>query len=182
MMKLLLDIGIGDPNEEFFAGARHDRVDILDLLLDRGADIHKGGDLALCIVAARCGLGSVEAIQLLLDRGADIHANEDAALREAALFDHWGNIVRCLLDGGADIHARNDEALVNSHAQGHEYAVQILLERGADMTVLKDAERIAQVRRTMVSQMEAYVAYENQLAWRQPHPTFTEFKFNAIRQ
>ncbi|KXS10312.1 hypothetical protein M427DRAFT_182222 [Gonapodya prolifera JEL478] len=135
MAKMLLDRGIGTPNQEFVTAATYRCADILDLLLERGADIHADDDVALRNTATNVRLTMV---QLLLDRGADIHARDDEALRVTCFEDFMGEVVLCLLGKGANIHACTDQALVNR-------VVEILLDQGAHRSVLDDADRIAQV-------------------------------------
>ncbi len=87
--------------------------EIVELLLDRGADINARANYnrtALHLAAER---GHREIVELLLDRGADINIRTNynrTALHIAAL---WGNreIAELLLDRGADIKIRDDDNL-----------------------------------------------------------------------
>ena len=107
--------------------AKHGDIEVVRLLLDRGADIHAKDDEALRWSAF---YGHVEVVRLLLDRGADIHAGVDASLQWSAENGHV-EVVRLLLDRGADIHADNDYALQMSARYGHVEVVRLLLDRGA---------------------------------------------------
>lgn len=64
----------------FVVAARDGHTEIMELLLEAGADIHAWKDVAL-----RCAseTGQVEAVRLLLSNGADAHASDDDALRIA---------------------------------------------------------------------------------------------------
>ena len=122
-------------------------AEVIEELLDHGAKIHPGGDLALCHMAeagrtdvhawhdralsyAAAEAGRTDIVELLLDRGADVHAWHDRALRWAAKYGHT-DTVKLLLDRGADIHANNDWALRWAAGSGHTDTVELLLNRGA---------------------------------------------------
>jgi len=69
---------------------------MIELLLDRGANIHADGDEALRYAAKN---GQLEVVELLLAQGADLHVNDDASLRLAAK-DGQLAVVELLLDYG----------------------------------------------------------------------------------
>lgn len=76
--------------------AQFGHVTLLQQLLERGANIHSYGNMAL-IQAARNGHLGV--VQELMNRGIDIHTNNDQALNEAVVSDSL-DIVQYLLDHG----------------------------------------------------------------------------------
>jgi len=74
-------------------------ADALSLARHAGADIHAGGDFALCLASSR---GYTEIVRLLLEAGADIHASNDYPLRIATMDNHI-ECVRLLLKAGAGV-------------------------------------------------------------------------------
>ena len=106
---------------------------IVKLLLDRGANIHACDDYAIILASLN---GYYEIVKLLLDRGADIHAYNDNAFRFASKNGHL-ETVKLLLDRGADIHACDDYALRWAFKKSNTGIVKLLLDRGADINVLK---------------------------------------------
>ena len=149
-------------NKELIWAASHGHIEVVELLLDRGANIHVNNDDAL-IWAARNG--HIEVVKLLLDSGADIQAKYDKALIYASNNDNievvkllldrgvginavknyalkWAankghiEIVKFLLDSGADIHADNEYALKWAANNDHIKVVKLLLDRGANRSVL----------------------------------------------
>jgi hypothetical protein len=65
--------------------SRNGHTETVNLLLDRGADIHANNDGALRSASYH---GHTETVKLLLDRGADIHADNDSALHWASYNGH----------------------------------------------------------------------------------------------
>ncbi|OSS51913.1 hypothetical protein B5807_03446 [Epicoccum nigrum] len=118
-----------------------DCVQIVNMLLDKGADInaqskHYGTALRLAISS-----GKEDIFKVLLERGADPNAlfcqYRSIVLQEAASKGHM-QIVKILLDRGVDPNTRSDwhfygTALQEASAQGHENIVRILLCGGADV-------------------------------------------------
>ncbi|KAG9692899.1 purine and uridine phosphorylase, partial [Aureobasidium melanogenum] len=105
----------------------HDTM--VQMLLDRGADVNAGDGCALRD-ASRFGHDTI--VQLLLDKGADVNAKDGLALREASRFGQEAT-VRLLLDRGADVNANNGFALREASVCGHDSIVQLLLDRGANV-------------------------------------------------
>jgi ankyrin repeat protein len=113
-------------------------IQIVKLLLDRGANINAMGGAfgnALQIASSR---GNKEIAELLLDRGADINAQggEHGFALHAASFGGNKDIVELLLDRGVDINAQGGEhgfALYAASFGGNKDIVELLLDRGADI-------------------------------------------------
>ena len=61
--------------------AKAGQLDLVKLLLDRGANAHVYDNSALCWASKR---GHTKVVKLLLDHGADVHARDDEALRWAS--------------------------------------------------------------------------------------------------
>ncbi len=134
-----------------FASGFTNKPEIVNAILDKGADIEflNGNGFRPIIAAANSGRTAV--ISALLARGANINSkneNGETALIMAASRGHLG-AVRELLDKGADINARDnklikDEAtkenkiigltsLILAAKKGHLNIVKELLDRGADI-------------------------------------------------
>ncbi|XP_033748170.1 uncharacterized protein LOC117333139 isoform X2 [Pecten maximus] len=123
IVKMLLEKG-ADPNKggALMYAAEEGHKHIVTLLIDKGADIKKWDVLAY---AARNGHKDV--VSLLLDKGSDVTGSD--ALGTAALYGYI-DIVSMLLDRALD--ADKSNALREAARYGHEDIVALLLERGAD--------------------------------------------------
>ena len=65
--------------------SRDGDVDIVEILLAAGVNIHKWNDFAIRESAAQ---GRADVVKLLLEHGADVHADKDYTLRLAAYNGH----------------------------------------------------------------------------------------------
>ena len=65
--------------------ARHGHLDIIQLRLDHGADIHIWNDAPICWASMN---GHINVVRLLLDHGVDLHVYDDAPLRLASRNGH----------------------------------------------------------------------------------------------
>jgi hypothetical protein len=113
----------------FKDAARLGHTEIVELLLEKGADVHANNDEALRWASEN---GHLEVVKLLLENGADVHANNDEALRWASENGHL-EVVKLLLENGADVHANNEYALRWASENGHIEIVKLLIEKGADV-------------------------------------------------
>lgn len=88
-------------------------ADVLEALLDGGADIEAKGNEGARPLAAACGFGRVECAKTLLRRGAEVDARDDlsrTALMSAcsnARFESVADCARLLLRSGADTEAKD---------------------------------------------------------------------------
>jgi|GEM_PF-401579 len=151
-VRLLLDRG-AEVNVETGAGQGHinwsplstvaesGSLEIVRLLLSRGADPNLPNDPFIAPLGLAAGKKHGDIVRLLLERGAS--AGKEHALRLMALHGDV-DTVRLLLDHGADV---NDPTVTNGWtalkeaAWGEEVGkqlrvIQLLLERGADPTVI----------------------------------------------
>ncbi len=135
-----------------------ERWDIIDLLLDAGAEINlaaHGYDTPLGLAAR---IGDTELMQHLIDRGADINGAPDADTPlVSAAKDGCVESVRFLLDHGADVNAETEcgTPLIAGALYAHEQFVpiaRILLEAGADVNkaTLENTPLIAAARAASV--------------------------------
>ena len=114
----------------------HDQV--VQMLLDKGADVNaQGGHYGNALQAASSG-GHDQVVQMLLDKGADVNAqggHYGNALQAASSGGH-DQVVQMLLDKGADVNAQGGyygNALQAASWRGHDQVVQMLLDKGADV-------------------------------------------------
>ncbi|KAJ5472932.1 hypothetical protein N7530_006933 [Penicillium desertorum] len=122
------------------AATRAGREKVVQILLDRGADINaqEGGEYSTALQAASY-VGREKVVQILLDRGADINAlgGSYGNALQAATWAGREKVVQILLDRGADINAQEggeySTALQAASFADQEKVVQILLDRGADI-------------------------------------------------
>ena len=146
--------------------ASRGHLDVMRLLIDRGADVKAKDGGGRSTLAEAAGALKPQAAKMLLDAGAepddfalgqagwlgqletvkvllDAGANPDAGLVRAAQGGHV-EILKILLDKGANIKTtaeskEGDTALHTGALQGGFEAVRLLLERGADPNAANDA-------------------------------------------
>lgn len=115
-------------------------VDILSLLLDRGADLDGPGQWDETPMYRALRNGKLETGRYLLDRGADVNARNSYGYFPLSYVAEDVEFVRMLLDRGARIDDRDNYlGLTPLHiaAGGRDIeAVRLLLEQGADVNVL----------------------------------------------
>jgi hypothetical protein len=112
-------------------------LEIMQRLLDRGADVNaRGGRYGNALQAASFN-GHDQVVERLLTGGADVNAQGglyDNALQAASIKGH-DQVVERLLTGGADVNAQGghyDNALQAASINGHDQVVEWLLAGGAD--------------------------------------------------
>jgi ankyrin repeat protein/8-oxo-dGTP pyrophosphatase MutT (NUDIX family) len=157
-----------DNGKALRSASQNGYLEIVKLLVERGADVHAGNDGALreaCkdleelldiveylldagadvhaegdeALRSASKNGHLQVMRLLVERGADVHAGNDRALREACKdVDERTDIVQLLLEAGADVHAEDDEALRWASLGGHLDVVTLLLAAGADVHAADD--------------------------------------------
>jgi ankyrin repeat protein len=118
------------------AAARAGHVEVMALLLSRGARIRSAGTPFLSAVCS----GSLAAVEFVLKNGADIRESRqgsnsiEGALCLAASLDNAVtalDIVRMLLASGVDPHV--GAPLVESVKRGHDAVTSLLLQTGVDV-------------------------------------------------
>lgn len=127
-----VDTNYDDKALRWASGLGH--LDIIELLLKKGANIHANDDDALRVASFN---GNAEVVKFLIGKGANIHATDNFALKWAI---KHGNIdlVEFLLDEGADIHSNNDETLRSAIDYGHSEVTKLLISRGANILAKND--------------------------------------------
>jgi ankyrin repeat protein len=117
-------------------------VDVLECLLDKGADVnataHDGSFKGLSPLMAASNAGHTEVAQLLVARGANVDALDEAgrsALHYAAFPSNHAEMVAVLLELGVAPDGFREPAkspLVTAVLRGHLQSAQLLINAGAD--------------------------------------------------
>jgi ankyrin repeat protein len=127
--RLALDSEYGNALQA--ATSREGYENIVELLINKGAEINaQGGWYGNALQAALCG-GHERIVELLINKGADINAQGGRygnALQAASSEGHE-RIVELLINKGADINAELQLAICN----GNLRAAEFLLNRGAQV-------------------------------------------------
>ena len=101
----------------------YDRPEIVQALIDAGADVQVWSNAPLQIAAAR---GLMDLVALLLVNGADAHAVNDLAFRRAASAGHL-DVLKVLLKGRASEHVLAT-CLLDAAWHGHLPVVRYIIE------------------------------------------------------
>jgi len=86
------------------------RVEVVEILIERGADIEGKDDYGDTPLIEASASGRVEVVEILVERGADIEAKDyygNTPLLIASMDEHV-EVVKFLIESGADIEAKND--------------------------------------------------------------------------
>ncbi|KAF7349519.1 Ankyrin repeat protein [Mycena sanguinolenta] len=116
------------------------KSDVVQLLLDKGADVNLGGGQYGSPLAAASCHGKLDIVQLLLDKGADVNLAGGKYGSPLAAASYCGKleIVQLLLDNDADVNLGGGEygsPLGAASYQGKLDIVQLLLDKGADVNL-----------------------------------------------
>ena len=128
----------GDYGNALNGAAYHGHIQVMQMLLDRGANVNAQGEYSGNALQAASYSGHDKLVHMLLDRGADVNAQggEYGNALQAALYRGHKKLVQMLLDRGADVNAQGGEysnALQAAAYRGHNKIVQMLLDREADV-------------------------------------------------
>ncbi len=113
---------------------------IMQVLLDKGADINGKGAHGFTALHLIAGKGKVEAIKFLLTHGADVNARTDEGETPliSAVFIGQSDNVKFLLANGADVNARNKNGKTAlGLVKGHKHKVEVI--RNAMVKLLTEA-------------------------------------------
>ena len=123
----------------------HDRLDLVQRLLDAGADASVANRYGIIPLSLACANGSVEVVEALLTAGADpdaVLAGGESVLLTAARTGRV-DVVEALYEAGVDLHfrepRRGQTALMWAAAEGNLEVVELLLEVGADPNATLDS-------------------------------------------
>ncbi|KAJ7138321.1 ankyrin repeat-containing domain protein [Mycena epipterygia] len=122
----------GEDGSVLLGASAHGHMEIVQLLLKKGADIdsNNGGPLRVA-----CKQGHIAIVRLLLEKGADSNTADEkyGSTLEGASGAGHAEIVQLLLEHGTDIVRENGRALRAACRQGHLDIVSLLLEKGAEI-------------------------------------------------
>jgi serine/threonine-protein phosphatase 6 regulatory ankyrin repeat subunit B len=127
-----------DGYNAIMCASRKGYRDIVELLLDRGANIHEKNNKGINALMCASSEGHKDIVELLLDRGANIHEKNNNGINALIYASSKGHkdIVELLLDRGADIKEKDcvgSNALLYASYYGHRDVVELLLDQGADI-------------------------------------------------
>jgi hypothetical protein len=121
---------IDDENEAIETAVVNQRIDIVNLLLDKGANVNANHGELLAIAVSR-EPENLELVNVLINRGANVRLNDDHAFTTACEYSYT-DTMQLLLDSGVDIHAQGGNALRRACAEDNLITAKFLLERGVD--------------------------------------------------
>jgi ankyrin repeat protein len=130
-IELILEKG-ADPSFGLETASCYGYLDIVEYLMEKGADVHAYNDAALRYSAVN---GHLDVVKYLVKNGANINIDvKDVALVlvEVVMEGHF-DILKYLIENGADIHLRNDIVLYYASRKGDLETVKYLVDNGANI-------------------------------------------------
>lgn len=134
----LATYGVKRPPLMYVKGKEPVCLEILSLLLEHKADLHRRDCFGQNVLNFVAFAGNIEGMKLLLAHGAKVNKKGIPPLVSAAGGGHL-DIVKLLLGAGASV--KNNQALRGAAAAGHTDVILTLLDAGADIN--EDAEALA---------------------------------------
>jgi ankyrin repeat protein len=146
--QLDIDAKDGFGQRALLTACKYRRWNMVQILVEKGADVNvvdsNNADEGRSALLWAAAAGDKTTIQLLLGAGADIHyrayndRSGNCALEEAIEGGHTA-VLQLLLENDADTKGNNSEGWTALHLaleNEDEFAVQKLMEKGADISVL----------------------------------------------
>lgn len=139
-------LGSEQRESALMIAAYYDQPEILQLLLDKGADIEAVDNEGRTALMESFQQLSLTCLELLLNAKANTEAvtnNSETAIILAASMYQFEHGVQMLIDYGADIHAvtkNGDEALMGAAFAGYIETAKVLINAGADINIKNNDE------------------------------------------
>jgi uncharacterized protein len=151
------DSGMGPGSTPFLRAAKSGDIELMNVLLDHGADLNQraADQNSALILAAGAGLAAqfgtvaiteseaVSAVKYLLDKGQDINAvngRGDTAVH-AAVNKSWDSVIRTLAERGAKLDIKNRQGLtpmdIAEGRGGRGGVMTVLLRKESTIALLK---------------------------------------------
>ena len=134
-------------DEMLSLACRQGKQDIVELLLESGANVNHRNKAGNTPLLEACSQGHVSIAKLLLEHGADIDAptetTYDSALTWACTLGNE-EVVLLLLEKKAKVEHRTKDgctALMFAALAGHERVARLLLDHGAEINVESDSNK-----------------------------------------
>nr|MBI3613319.1 ankyrin repeat domain-containing protein [Nitrospirota bacterium] len=127
-----------DSELPLVGAATSGKIEVVQFLLDRGADVNMAGNWECTALCAAARSGHLPIVQLLLDRGANVNSQNRLKFAPLLIAASKGNpqVVKLLLERGADPaipdHWGTQPLWWAVREAGNAEVVQMLLEHGAD--------------------------------------------------
>lgn len=132
----------GNRDTALIEAAGHGWSDVVDLLIERRADIHLGNIIDTTALGAAADRGDVEVVKRLLAAGArlsvDSRSYSDSPLDRAVKRESM-ELVGLFLDRGAMNAKSRKPPLVTAAETGNREIVELLLDRGAELNWVDDS-------------------------------------------
>ncbi|CAG2232371.1 unnamed protein product [Mytilus edulis] len=121
-------------------------IDIVNLLKDKGCDLHKPNSTGQTPLMEACGNGNLSVVELLIGKGDDINITDNKGQTPFYWSCSGGNIdiVNLLIDKGCEIDTHNNDMhtpLIEACGKGHLSIVKLLIEKGADIDSADNIEQ-----------------------------------------
>lgn len=131
------DVDLGTPEAPLAVACSNGAVDVVAVLLERGADVGRAGGWGGLMERAVGNPDAAKMVDLLLEHGADPNGGEGSKLTplEVAAGSWAGHtVMERLLDAGVDVNAGKEMTPLEKAAASTTSVenVKLLLERGAD--------------------------------------------------
>jgi len=118
--------------------ARHGRVEVVRLLLDKGATVDAREQVGITPLSLAASWGQVGVVQLLLESGADVNALSSTSWAPLHTVSS-GEIAKALVDAGANVSAKADDGRTPLHTSviwSRVEVMRVLLDSGADVNAM----------------------------------------------